>query len=312
MKKSWGNTIFENQGGDFNMKKLSLGLLTLVTAFSLVGCGNDQSSETPSTTPSVENKEESDSSTLQPTETTKLVVGTSSTPHAEILEQAIPLLKEEGIELEIVTFQDYVLPNRTLTEGELDANYFQHIPYLEGYNADNGTDIVNAGGIHIEPIGIYSKNYKSLDELPEGATVIMSSSVADHGRMLSLLQVEGLIKLSDDVEASAATIEDIVENPKNLVFKADVDPGLLVTVYNSGEGDAVLINTNFALDGGLNPMKDAIALEGSASPYVNIIACNAGDETREDIQKLIEVLRSESIQQFIIDTYQGAVVPVSE
>lgn len=291
------------------MKKLSLGLLSLVAAFSLVGCGNTESNETPSTTPSTESTE---APAAEKTETTKLVVGASSTPHAEILEQATPLLKAEGIELEIVPFQDYVLPNRTLTEGELDANYFQHIPYLEGYNADNGTNIVNAGGIHIEPIGIYSKNYTSLDELPEGATIIMSSSVADHGRMLSLLQTQGLIKLSDDVEASAATIEDIVENSKNLVFKADVDPGLLVTVYNSGEGDAVLINTNFALDGGLNPMKDAIALEGSESPYVNIIACNAGDENREDIQKLVEVLRSETIQQFIIDTYQGAVVPVSE
>ena len=300
------------------MKKLSLGLLSLVAAFSLVGCQNTESNEP--ATPSTETTEGSESpsnettknSESPSTETTKLTVGASSTPHAEILEQVAPLLLEEGIELEIITFQDFILPNRTLTEGELDANYFQHIPYLDEYNAQNGTDIVNVGGIHIEPIGIYSKNYTSLDELPEGATIILSNSVADHGRMLSLLQTEGLIKISDDVEASVATIEDIVENPKNLVFKADVDPGLLVTVYNSGEGDAVLINTNFALDGGLNPMEDAIALEGSESPYVNIIACNAGDENREDIKKLVEVLRSEEIQQFIIDTYEGSVVPVSE
>ena len=193
MKKSWGNTIFENQGGDFNMKKLSLGLLSLVTAFSLVGCGSNQSNKTSSSTP-------------QPTETTKLVVGASSTPHTEILEQTIPLLKKEGIELEIVTFQDYVLPNRTLTEGELDANYFQHIPYLESYNADNGTDIVNAGGIHIEPIGIYSKNYKSLDELPEGATVIMSSRVSSPA-------LQAMMLTYGDAEPSNAIASFIGFNP---------------------------------------------------------------------------------------------------
>ena len=146
------------------MKKLSLGLLSLVAAISLVGCGNSGE------------------------EKTTLKVGATAVPHAEILEQAKPLLKEKGIELDVVTFQDYVLPNTTLDEGELDANYFQHIPYLEGFNEEHGTHLVNAGGIHIEPIGIYSKNYKSLDELPEGATIIMSNSVADHGRMLSLLQ----------------------------------------------------------------------------------------------------------------------------
>ena len=154
----------------------------------------------------------------------------------------------------MTAFQDYVLPNTSVEEGELDANYFQHIPYLEGFNEEHGTNLVNAGGIHIEPIGVYSKNYQSLEELPDSATIIMSNSVADHGRMLALLQTEGLIKLSEDVSASNATVDDIVENPKNLKFKTDIDPGLLVTVYEQNEGDAVLINTNYALDGGLNPM----------------------------------------------------------
>ena len=269
------------------MKKLALGVLSLACVFTLGACGNK-------------------------TEEGTLKVGATSVPHAEVLEQAKPLLEKEGINLEIVVFQDYVLPNKTLTEGDLDANYFQHIPYLNSYNADNGTNIVNAGGIHIEPIGVYSKNYKSLSELPEGATIIMSSSVADHGRMLSLLQTEGLIKLDSSIDASTATIEDIVENPKNLVFKADVDAGLLVKLYETNEGDAVLINTNYALDGGLNPMTDAIALEGSQSPYVNIIAVNAGDENREDIKKLVDVLHSKEIQDFIVSQYKGAVVPVSE
>lgn len=265
------------------MKKLLLGLGCIA---ALVGCSS--------------NEDET------------LTVGATSVPHAEILEQVKPILAEQGIELEIEVFQDYVLPNKTLVSGDLDANYFQHIPYLDTYNADNGTNIVNAGGIHIEPIGIYSQNYASLSELPDGATVLMSSSVSDHGRMLSLLEAQGLITLDPAVNKSEATTEDVVENPKNLVFQADVDPGLLVQLYNNNEGDIVLINTNFALDGGLNPLEDAIALEGSESPYVNIVAVNEGDESRKDIQALLDVLRSEEIQDYITNQYGGSVVPVSE
>lgn len=294
------------------MKKLWLSALSLACVFTLGACGNDTNE---GSAPQEDTKVPvSDTLEEKPAtkENTTLKIGASNVPHAEILEQAIPLLSEKGIDLEIVVFQDYVLPNKTLTEGELDANYFQHIPYLNSYNTDNKTNIVNAGGIHIEPIGVYSKDYKSLNELPDGATIIMSSSVADHGRMLSLLQTEGLITLDPAIEASTATVEDITENPKNLVFKADVDAGLLVRLYEGNEGDAVLINTNYALDGGLNPMTDAIALEGSQSPYVNIIGVNAGDETREDIQTLVEVLRSPEIQKFIVEKYSGSVVPVSE
>ena len=130
--------------------------------------------------------------------------------------------------------------------------------------------------------------------------------------MLSWVQTEGLITLDSNVDASVATVEDIIENPKNLTFKTDIDPGMLVTVYEQNEGDAVLINTNYALDGGLNPMTDSIAMEGSESPYVNIIAVNSGDENRDDIKTLVEVLRSKEIQDFIVETYAGAVVPVSE
>ena len=270
------------------MKKLSLGLLSLVAAISLVGCGNSGE------------------------EKTTLKVGATAVPHAEILEQAKPLLEEKGIELEVVTFQDYVLPNKTLDEGELDANYFQHIPYLESFNEEHGTHIVECRWNSHRTNRYLFKNYKSLDELPEGATIIMSNSVADHGRMLSLLQTEGLITLDSNVDASVATVEDIIENPKNLTFKTDIDPGMLVTVYEQNEGDAVLINTNYALDGGLNPMTDSIAMEGSESPYVNIIAVNSGDENRDDIKTLVEILRSKEIQDFIVETYQGAVVPVSE
>jgi D-methionine transport system substrate-binding protein len=244
--------------------------------------------------------------------TKKLVVGASNVPHAEILEEAKPLLEEKGIELEIVTFQDYVLPNQALNEEELDANYFQHIPYLNSQMAENGYDFVNAGGIHIEPIGVYSQKYKSLDELPDGAHIIVSSSVADHGRILTMLEKQGLITLKEGIEKTAATVEDIIENPKNLNFDAEYEAALLPQIFNNGEGDAVLINSNYAIDAGLNPINDSIAIEESDSPYVNVIAVRAGDESSEEITALVEVLRSEEIQNFILEKYEGAVVPVKE
>lgn len=245
-------------------------------------------------------------------EPTTLVVGASNVPHAEILEEAKPLLEEKGIELEIETFQDYVLPNQALESEDLDANYFQHIPYLTAQIAEHGYDFVNAGGIHIEPIGVYSKKYKSLDELPEGAQIIISSSVPDHGRILSLLEKEGLITLKEGVEKTEATIDDIVENPKNLEFDTQYEASLLPQIFNNEEGDAVLINSNYAIDAGLNPIEDSIAIEESDSPYVNVIAVRSGDENKEAIKALVEVLRSEAIQNFILEQYEGAVVPVSE
>jgi D-methionine transport system substrate-binding protein len=243
----------------------------------------------------------------------KIVVGASNIPHAEILEEAKPMLEEKGVELEVKTFQDYILPNKTLANGELDANYFQTIPYMELQMEENDNyDFVNAGGIHIEPIGVYSQDYKSLDELPEGAQIIMSNSVSDHGRMLSLLEAQGLITLKEGVKASDATVEDIAENPKNIEFKTDVEASLLPQIYQQGEGDAVMINTNYAIDAGLNPQEDAIALEDSDSPYVNVITVNKGDEDNEAIQALVDVLHSDEIQSFIEEEYDGAVVPVDE
>ncbi len=273
------------------MKKLILTISTVLLIGLLAACGGNENGSGGK-------------------ESKKLVVGASNVPHAEILEEAQPLLEEKGIELEIETFQDYVLPNKALAEGELDANYFQHIPYLEDQKKEHGYDFVNAGGIHIEPIGVYSKDYKSLDDLPEGATIIMSNSVADHGRMLSLLENEGLIKLKEGVEKTKATLDDIAENPKNLKFKADIDAGMLPRAYENNEGDAVMINTNYAIDAGLNPMEDAIALEGSDSPYVNVIAVREEDKDNESIKTLVEVLRSDEIQTFIKEEYKGAVVPV--
>ncbi|PAK42439.1 MetQ/NlpA family ABC transporter substrate-binding protein [Peribacillus simplex] len=278
------------------MKKFLGFALILVLSIALAACGSEKDKS--GSDPEKESK--------------KIVVGASNVPHAEILEEAKPLLKEKGIELEIETFQDYVLPNKALNNKELDANYFQHIPYLEGQIKENGYDFVNAGGIHIEPIALYSQKYKSIDKLPKGATIIMSSSVADHGRALSLLEKNGLITLKEGIDKTTATTKDIVENKKNLKFDADYEAALLPKIYESGEGDAVLINSNYAIDAGLNPLEDSIAIEDSESPYVNVIAVNKGDENKEAIKALVEVLHSKEIQDFILKEYKGAVVPADK
>ncbi|MFD3448779.1 methionine ABC transporter substrate-binding lipoprotein MetQ [Microbacteriaceae bacterium 4G12] len=269
------------------MKKAILLALISVFVFALAACGGKKDENT-------------------------LVVGASNVPHAVILEKAKPLLEKKGIKLKIKTFQDYVLPNKALADKEIDANYFQHIPYLNLQMKENHYDFAVAGKIHIEPIGIYSKKYKSLKDLPDGATVVMSSSVADHGRALALLQQEGLIKIKDGVDITKATVKDIAENKKNLKFKTDVEAGLLPKVYENKEGDIVLINTNYAIDAKLNPLKDALAIEGSQSPYVNVIAVRKGDENKKAIKELVAVLHSKEIQDFIKEKYNGAVVPVSE
>ncbi|ARP44007.1 MULTISPECIES: MetQ/NlpA family ABC transporter substrate-binding protein [Geobacillus] len=281
------------------MKKWLGALLAAVLVFALAACGG--------------NKDENAAGGDKGGELVKLKVGASNVPHAEILEQAKPLLEEKGIDLEIITFQDYILPNKALADKDIDANYFQHIPYLEAQMEEHGYNFVNVGGIHIEPIGLYSKKYKSVEELPNGATIIMSNSVADHGRILSMLQEKGLIKLKEGVDKTRATVNDIVENPKKLKFKADVDAGLLPQVYQNGEGDAVLINANYALDAGLDPAKDPIAVESPKdNPYVNIVAVRKGDENRKEIKTLVEVLQSKEIQDFITEQYKGAVIPAAE
>lgn len=279
-------------------KKVLASTLLSASVLALAACGTDDEG---AKTGSTDNEESA-----------ALVVGASNTPHAIILEQVEPILEKQGIDLEIETYQDYVLPNQDLESGEIDANYFQHIPYFEGQIKDFGYDFANAGGIHIEPIGIYSKKYKSLSELPEGATILLSNSVADHGRMLSLLEQEGLIKLKEGIDKTKAEISDIVENPKNFTFDAETEASLLYQMYENEEGDAVLINSNYAIDNGLNPLEDAIAIENSDSPYVNIIAVRAGDENDEKIKALVEALRSEEIQQFILEEWGGSVVPVTE
>jgi len=242
----------------------------------------------------------------------KLVVGASAVPHAEILEAAKPLLKKKGIDLEVQVFQDYILPNVALRDKELDANYFQTPGYLELQMKENKDyDFVSVGGIHKEPIGIYSKKYKSLKDLPKGAKIIMSDSFSDHGRILPIFEKAGLIKLKEGVGVNAR-VEDIVENPKNLDFSTLVEAKLLATSFESGEGDAVVINTNYALEGDIDIKKYGIAFEGSDVVPANLVVVRSEDKNSKEIKALVEVLHSKEIQDFILKQYKGAVVPVSE
>ncbi|WP_252315281.1 MetQ/NlpA family ABC transporter substrate-binding protein [Sinobaca sp. H24] len=242
-------------------------------------------------------------------EPTTLTVGASNVPHAEILEFATDQLEEEGVDLQIETFNDYIVPNQALSEEEIDANYFQHVPYFESQIEENDYDFANAGAIHIEPMGVYSQDYDSLEELPEGAEVIMSSSVADHGRILSMLEEEGVITMEEDAGIEA-TLDDIAENPKDIQFSANVEAATLPQAYQNGEGDAVFINSNYALDSDLSPSEDAIAIESAEdNPYANIIAVRSGDEEREEIQTLVDVLHSDEVRSFIEEEYEGAVLP---
>ncbi|PID05389.1 MULTISPECIES: MetQ/NlpA family ABC transporter substrate-binding protein [unclassified Sporosarcina] len=284
------------------MKKFLFGLFAAVLVLALAACGTKDEGSKDNGAPDVDDAEKG--------EKTSLIVGASNTPHAVILEEAKPLLAAKGYDLTIESYTDYVLPNKDLEEGTIDANYFQHIPYLDSQIADFGYDFVNAGAIHIEPIGVYSKKYDSLEELPDGATILISNSVADHGRVLAMLEEKGLIKLADDVEKVKAEVGDIVENPKNLEFDANYEAALMPQLYNNDEGDALLINSNYAIDAGLNPMEDSIALEDKESPYVNVIAVKSGNEDSDAIKALVEVLTSEQIQDFILNEWSGSVVPV--
>ncbi|MFW3577889.1 MetQ/NlpA family ABC transporter substrate-binding protein [Vagococcus fluvialis] len=275
------------------MKKKLLGLgLVTVLAIGLAACGG--------------NKETSDKGKAKEDDKT-IVVGASPTPHAEILEEAKPLLKEKGYDLEVKVFQDYVLPNKALEQKEIDANYFQHIPYLEKEILDKGYDFANAGSIHIEKMAFYSKNVKSADDVKDGATVLVSNSQSDWGRVITILQDAGLVKVKDGVELTKATFDDIEENPKNLKFKYDIDPAILTTAYQNDEADLIAINANFAENIGLNPEKDGVFVEKDNSPYANVIATRTEDKDSEEIKALIEVLHSEKIKDFITEKWNGTI-----
>ncbi|MCI7125117.1 MAG: MetQ/NlpA family ABC transporter substrate-binding protein [Agathobaculum sp.] len=236
-------------------------------------------------------------------------VGATPTPHAEILNAAKDILAEKGYDLQITEFTDYIQPNVAVNDGQLDANYFQHLPYLEQKCAEEGYALVNAGGIHYEPYGLYPGKTATIDALPDGATIAVPNDATNETRALLLLQDQGLIKLKDGIDATQmATVLDIVENPKNLNISelaAEQIPRSLQDV------DMAVINGNYALQFDLNVNDDAVAAESAeyGSVYVNVIACRAGDENSDKIKALVEALHSDTVKQFIEEKYQGAVVP---
>lgn len=243
---------------------------------------------------------------------TTITVGASPVPHAEILKHVQPQLKKEGVNLKIKKFTDYVMPNKALLSEDIDANYFQHIPFLNDYNKKNKTDIVNAGSIHIEPIGIYSKEVKKLSKVKKGSKVLVSNNKPDWGRVLTILKDAKLITLKKGVKATNATFKDIAKNPKKLKFEYDFEPKLMPELLNKNEGTLVAINANYAVGAKLNPTKDAIALEKSSSPYGNVIAVRKGDQKKPAIKKLVKALKSKSTQKWIEKKYKGAVLPVKD
>lgn len=269
--------------------KLTLGTIALAVIFS--GCDSKVESQN--------NAQKTENTKME-----KLIVGATPEPHAVMLEQVKETLAKEGITLEIKEFTDYVTPNKSLDDGSLDANFFQHKPYLDSFNKEHKTNLVSVAGIHLEPMGVYSKNIKSLDELKEGDLISLPNDPSNGARALRILEANGLIKLQEGVELPS--VQDITENPKNLKFK-EMDAPQLARALS--DVSASVINTNFALLAGLSPLNDAIALESKDSPYTNIVAVKGGNEKDARIQKLIHSLQSEEMRQFILDQYKGAILP---
>ena len=249
------------------------------------------------------------------TDNSKLTVIATANPHAVILEEAKSILKEKyNIDLEVTITDDYFIPNEAVSNGEADANFFQHVPFFDKEKNEKNYKISNVGGIHIEPFGIYSKTIKKASEVKDGSTVVISNSVADNGRILAILAQENLVKLPENADVLNLTIADIdndTNNPKHLKFQ-EVKPELLATAYENGEGDLVAINGNFAINAGLKPGSDALIIEKAdkSNPYVNIIACQTGHEKDEKIQAVVKVLQSEEIREFIKKNWSdGSVIP---
>ena len=235
----------------------------------------------------------------------KLVVAATPVPHAEILELIKPALAKEGVDLDIKVFTDYVQPNVQVDQKRLDANYFQTLPYLESFNKGKGTHLENVIGVHVEPFGGYSKKVKSLAELKDGATIAIPNEGSNSGRALILLQKAGLIELKDPTNA-VSTPKDIAKNPHNFKFK-ELESAMLPRVLDQVDLD--MINTNYALEAGLNPAKDALVIEGADSPYVNYLVARPDNKNSEAIQKLAKALTSPEVKAFIEKKYNGAVLP---
>ncbi len=278
-------------------KKIITAALAFTVAVSAAACTGTQTSDVSSETAS-----EAAAAVIK--------VGANITPHAEILEKAKPILAEKGITLEVVELEDSITPNTGVIEGSLDANYFQHVPYLEQFNSENGSDLVSIGAIHYEPFGIYAGKTDDLSKLEDGAVVAVPNNVTNEARALLLLAQEGIISLKEEAGVNA-TVEDITDNPKNIEFK-ELAPEQLVSALP--DVDIAVINGNYAIEGGLH-VSQALAVEANdgiaAVTYGNIIATSPDKADDESLKTLVEVLQSDEISSFIKDKYDGAVVPLN-
>ena len=276
------------------MKKFGAFLLAGVLAIgTLTGCG------------STDKKAEGSTGS---TDSKVIKVAASASPHAEILEEAKPLLEKEGYDLEVTVFDDYVQPNEVVDSGDFDANYFQHAPYMEQFNKEKGTKLVDAGDIHYEPFGIYPGTKKSLDEIADGDEIAVPNDTTNEARALLLLQDNGIIKLKDGAGLTA-TVNDIAENPHNIKI-VELEAAQVARV--TGETAFVVLNGNYALQAGYSVKKDALAYEAAdseaAKTYVNIIAVKDGNQDSDAIKALVKVLKSDDIKKFIDEKYDGAVI----
>lgn len=271
------------------MKKI-LSIILSVLLFSVVftGCGNTSKQD-------VSSNNKSDKKVIK--------IGASPVPHKEILEKVKPILAKEGYDLQIKEFTDYAAPNTALDSGEIDANFFQHVPYLEKFNKEKHTDLAYTVKVHLEPMGVYSKKVKSLNDLKDGAIIAVPNDPTNESRALKLLQKTGVIKVKDGELISKT---DITENKKNIKIKELDAPQLPRTL---GDVDAAVINSNFALDAKLNPTKDAIAIESKDSPYANVIAVRAKDKDKDFVKALDKAITSPEIKKFIEEKYKGSIIP---
>ena len=291
------------------MKKLLALTLALVLCLGLAACGGGTSTDTDTNADTSSDADTNGDATANG-ETITLTVGATPNPHAEILAQVKDDLAAEGIDLVVKEYSDYVVPNTAVEEGDLDANYFQHTPYMEKFNEENGTHLVSVGKIHYEPMGIYPGLTKTLEELPDGATIAVPNDATNEARALQLLAAQGLIELKEDAGLNA-TPNDITSNPKNLQFK-ELEAAMLP--QTASEVDLSVINSNFAMEGGMNPATDSLASEDAdseaAQTFANIIAVKECHENDPAIQALVKALQSDKVKEYIEKTYSGAVVAV--
>ena len=296
-------------------KTLSIVLALVLALAALTGCGSAASTPAATEAPAAADTAADTASDAAeaPAELEVIKVGATATPHGEILESIKDALAAEGYELDIVIYDDYVLPNKALADGELDANYFQHRPYLNSYNEQNGTDLVSAAVIHYEPFGIYGKGVSDLSELKDGATIIIPADDSNETRALLLLKQEGLIDLPEDASAAkgVTTLDIVDDHGYNIqAVQADTVPAQLA---NADEGTIAVINGNYALAAGYHST-DALALEDAsgdaAQTYANIIAVREGDENSAKTQALVNALKTDAVKEYIANTYNGAVVAI--